>query len=469
MPPIFNILLVDSAEVIRTGFIPTGLCYLSAYLKKHLGEAVHVELITELPESVAELVALKPDLVGYSAFTHSFNITIAHAQQWRQLSPATPLVFGGQHISMAPWTLPPEFDYGILGEGEETFLELVRHAMANPLQPGLEISGTETWVQGNLVKAAPRQPIEPLDIIAYPDRSLVKDIESIITRPHINIFGQGQTRAMQVNTSRGCPHKCRFCQPSLLWGKYRMHSAAYIADELEIVLKDYNANAILFEDDLFSVSKKRVRDLIDLLKQKGLAHKAKYYVAARTSQIDEEWVEIYKELGVVRVEFGIESGNDDIAAYLKTGISDMATNKKAIRMLNQAGIGVYASFIAGSRPETPAQLKDTWKMMKWIRKSSYLNQSGINIATPLPGTDFWDDAVARKRIDPLTLDWKHLATLTRTPKSPDDIILLNEHMTAQDLIQRVRVIDFKLRLGTPIQFLIALPRRLNKLRKRILG
>lgn len=458
----FHVVLIDSAKVIQTGFLPTGLCYLSSFLKKHLGpDVVSVTLVTRPPETPESLLALEPDLVGYSAFTHSFTIAARHAKVWKKIAPQIPLILGGQHLSMAPWSLPRDFDFGVLGEGEQTFLELVQRVIAGTLNLGNAPDGTEHWVNNKIEVALPRQPILPMDSIPFPDRALVADLESALNVPHQSIFGHGKTRAMQVNTSRGCPHRCRFCQPALLWGKYRMHSAEYIAKELDIVIGQYKANAILLEDDLFSISKPRVRTLIDLMRQSGTLGKAEFYVAARTEQIDDEWVQLYKELNVVRVEFGIESGSDKIAAYLKTGKADKETNRKAITLLNAANIGVHASFIAGSPPETLEDLKETWEMMKWIRKNSSLNQAGINIATPLPGTDFWNEAIERKIIDPFgeDWDWARLATLVRLPRTPKDFIHISLHIPPAILFRKVKWFLFLLRLGTPKQFLRALPRR----------
>ena len=94
-----------------------------------------------------------------------------------------------------------------------------------------------------------------------------------------------------------------------------MHSPEYIAEEINYIYTKYNINAIHIEDDLFISSKKRTNELIDLLNKKNLLNKIVYYIAGRTKQIDPEWVELLQQLGVAKVEFGIESGSEPFLSH----------------------------------------------------------------------------------------------------------------------------------------------------------
>ena len=268
---------------------------------------------------------------------------------------------------------------------------------------------------------------------------------------------------MQLTTSRGCPYKCIFCQPSAMWKKLRMHSAEYVADEIAFIRRKYAINAIFVEDDLFTGSKKRVATLVDLLAKRDLIGKIWYYVGARTAQIDQDWVSLFRDLGVVKVEFGIESGSDDIASYLKNRKESRAVNERAISMLNDAGISIYASFIAGAPPERMSDLKRTFSMIRWIKRNHIGNTAGINILTPLPGTDLWDYAVRNGVIETEGFDWNRLATRASVPRQADEIVYLNENIPRQKLIRTIRRTNLRMRIGTPKEFMHALPRRTKKL------
>jgi radical SAM superfamily enzyme YgiQ (UPF0313 family) len=253
-----------------------------------------------------------------------------------------------------------------------------------------------------------------------------------------------------------------------MWEKYRMNSAAYIADEIEYMYKKFAINAILIEDDLFTGSKKRVAELIELLGKKDLIGKIIYYIAGRTSQIDDEWAELLKSLGVFKVEFGIESGSDKVAQYLKTGKTSTEVNKRAISILNSKGIGAFASFIAGAPVETKDDLYQSIEMIKWVKKNHKNNSCGIGIATPLPATGLWDYAVSKGLIDLNNIDWNKLTVLKNFPKSPADFIMLNENMSPEYLLETIKKIHFRLKLGTPSEFIKAIPRRMRKLLKKII-
>jgi radical SAM superfamily enzyme YgiQ (UPF0313 family) len=330
------------------------------------------------------------------------------------------------------------------------------------------IDGIAFREKGSVIINKRRPLIRNLDEIPIPDRENINDLERIISSDHLGWFGRTGLRYAQLSTSRGCPYNCIFCQPSAMWEKYRMNSPEYIAEEIEYLHKKFGINALLIEDDLFTGSKKRVSGIIDILGHKGLLGKIIYYVAGRTLQIDEEWAQLFKNMGVYKVEFGIESGSDRVAQYLKTGKSSTEINKKAITILNSHGVGVMASFIAGAPSETKEELQQSKEMIRWIQKSHKNNSCGIGIATPLPATELWNIAVSKGLIDLDNFDWDKLLALKVMPKSGDDFILLNENMSADYILKQVKSINFRLNLGTPTTFIKAIPRRLQKLFRRIL-
>jgi anaerobic magnesium-protoporphyrin IX monomethyl ester cyclase len=459
------ILVKPVADNYVINHIPTGLCYLSSYVKKNESARFDISVLTISPKNVGIITTARPDLVGFTSFTNNYHLTISIAKTIKSTLPDIKTMIGGPHITNAPWSMNKVFDYGVIGEGEETLLKLMQ-----TLAQGGDISELESiqFFQDGQLQSNPRRPlIEPLDTIPYPDRDCIENIESIITSNHHGWFFGSKTRSLQLTTSRGCPYKCIFCQPSAMWQKLRMHSAEYIADEIALIRKKYSINAIFIEDDLFTGSKKRVSDLVDILAKKDLTGKIRYYVGARTAQIDEDWVSLFKELGVVKVEFGIESGSDTIASYLKNHNESRAVNERAIRLLNNAGISVYASFIAGAPPETMNDLKSTVNMIRWIKHNHIDNTAGINIITPLPGTGMWEFAVGNGMINPENFDWNRLAARSGMPKQSDKIIFLNENIPRQKLIRTIRRTNLMMRLGSPREFVRALPRRTIKLLKML--
>ena len=123
----YRIFLADPISEVGTEYIPTGLCYLSAYIKKHLPGKIEIKIMQVSPESLSEIIEFDPHLIGFTAFTHTFYTVNETAQAIRDVRPDIKLILGGQHISMAPWSLPKVFDYAIIGEGEVSFLQLLKY------------------------------------------------------------------------------------------------------------------------------------------------------------------------------------------------------------------------------------------------------------------------------------------------------------------------------------------------------
>lgn len=462
----YKIALIDPQSGYGNKYFPTGLSYLSSYIKEYSADTMDVKIFQIAAGNYEMVIDYQPHLIGLTAFTHTFGIVQDIASDLKKCNMHIPLVLGGQHLSMAPSSLPKIFDYGVIGEGEQSFLQLVEFIRKGGSEKSV-LNGVQFWDDDVLHTNPPAVAIQPLDLIPFPDRNNFPAMESIITANYSRLFHKSGLRSMQLTTSRGCPFKCAFCQPSQMWGHFRMHSVDYSAEEIAYIHSKFGINAILIEDDLFTVNKKRVRELIDILAKRNLLNKIVYYVAARTEQIDDEWVQLFKELGVVKVEFGIESGSDRIAKYLKKSTATTEINKHAINLLNKAGISVYASFIVGAPPEERDDLAKTWKLIKWIQKNYVFNSSGVNLATPLPGTDLWNYAVEKSLIDPENVEWYKLATLAGIPKDVNNIVYLNEHIPAEKLLRILKYFFIRLWLGSPADFIKAIPRRIKKIPQKL--
>jgi anaerobic magnesium-protoporphyrin IX monomethyl ester cyclase len=254
-----------------------------------------------------------------------------------------------------------------------------------------------------------------------------------------------------------------------MWDKFRLHSPEYIAEEINLIFSRYGINAVHFEDDLFVSNKNRIAALIDQLGKKNLLNKIVYYAAGRTRQIDKEWLSLLKQLGVVKLEFGIESGSDTVAQYLKSGATSNDITRATISLLNQAGITVYASFIAGSPTESTADLEQTWQLIKWIKRNHPHNSCGLSIATPLPGTQLWDYAVQNGIINPADINWEKLNSLAKFPADESKYYHLNNKIKPGILLRKVRFINFLMWLGTPVEFLFSIPRRMTKIPAKLIA
>lgn len=159
-----NILLI--ATNTRAQAEPSlGIGYLASYLKKYYpGTDLNIKLMNYMPKDISNILEFSPDIVGLSVLTKQYQPAIEFTRQLKaRLN--VPVVLGGHHISMAPLSFDPIFDLAVLGEGEQTFLELsqcLEHKKFN--QRSLKsINGLLYLDDGDAVTTQSRSLIEPLD------------------------------------------------------------------------------------------------------------------------------------------------------------------------------------------------------------------------------------------------------------------------------------------------------------------
>lgn len=359
----------------ETRYPQLGLGYLVSYLRKKLGQDRFLfKIITDKLEE--NLNTFKPDLIGISSFTQNYRIVKKYASLCKKRN--LPVIIGGIHISLLPESFSPDMDIGVLHEGEETLAELVELYEEKGQFTSDELSSIKGIVyryNNHLVFTESRPLINNIDDIPFPARELLN-----VRGTHLSMF-----------TSRGCPYQCVFCASSRFWTKTRFTSAPYIAEEIKELYYNYGAKLISFYDDLFIINKKRLSDLIEILASERLLGKVRFSCSARANLINDETAELLKELGVVSVALGLESGHPRILKYLKGGSITPQDNTRAVKVLAKNGIAPNAAFVIGSPTETKEEMMTTYNFIKTLP----LRNFNIYVLTPFPGTPIWSEAVER--------------------------------------------------------------------------
>ncbi len=391
---------VTSGKTIENIYPPLGLAYIASYLRKHL-DNIEIRLIEGNVEE--ELKGFAPDLVGISSVTQNFNIASAIAGTCKSMD--VPVIIGGTHISTLPGTIAPDMDLAVVGEGEQTMLEVVERFMRCGMDteqmkdiPGIAFRKDD----GSVHISEDRALIDPLDTIPLPARDLLR----IPQRGQIYLF-----------SSRGCPHRCTFCQSTRFFNKTRSFSAEYVVDELEYLIKEYRPVSICFYDDIFITNKGRLRKIVKLIEQRGIQRKVEFYVNVRASQADEEIAALLKRMNVTTVDMGLESGTDKVLHYLKGKSVSVEKNIRAIEIFNSAGMRTNGTFIIGSPGETVEDIKQTYS---FIEKSA-LSYFATYILVPLPNTPLWEYAKEKGLVSE-PMEWEKLK-MEITENFKDRIIL----------------------------------------------
>jgi len=362
---------------------PLGLCYIASYLREYGGfnDIVIVDKENELKKIEKE----KPDLVGISVFTKDFNMSNELARKIKSRFDI-PVLIGGSHISNMPEHLPhTNFDIGILGEGEQTMLELIQlyekygkfsSTMLKNIKGIIFKNNSSFKITGS------RPLIEPVDKIPYPAKDLIKMKEHYLL-PRASFFPGQLVVVDGISTSRGCPYNCVFCASGSK--RIRLHSADYVVGEIKEIVEKYNIHHICLWDDLFTINKNRLQEIVQLLKQEGLKDKIEFLVNGRADLLNREICQLLKEMGVTRISIGFESGSEQILDYLKKNTVTVQQNYQALRLCKEFGIKVHGFFIIGSPMETEEDLKRTLKLAKDPDMDTFVTFQ----LTPLPNTDVW--------------------------------------------------------------------------------
>lgn len=368
--------------------MPMGIAYVGAYLERHLPDC-EVRVI----ENLDEALAWDPDLVGISSVTPNFP----HATEMAQTignHRDVPVVLGGPHITGLPKSLPAAFAAGVLSEGEPTFLDIAhllrRLGRLDPAElaeiPGLVYHGSSVPVV-----TKPRPFLRPLDQIPFPKR----DWPGIEGTP------------LWSFSSRGCPYRCRFCSTAEFWESYRMHSAQYVIDELNMLIDTFDARFHLFMDDLFAVNIKRLAEIAALAKT-SLKRPLELTATIRADLVTEKMCRLLRDVGVIYCHLGLESGSDRVLSYLKKESTTAARNQAAIDMLHEHGIGSIGSFIIGAPMEEEEDVLKTYRFIEQNTRSGKLMSFTFGPLVAFPGTAVWEQAKERGLVDEQTTDWRTL-------------------------------------------------------------
>lgn len=379
---------INHTRSIETVYPPLGLAYLAASLKRNFPE-IEIKIIDRDVEQA--LANFSPDAVGVSAVSQNFGLAVKIAALCKKES--IPVFVGGVHITLLPESLPREFDFGVCGEGEETIVDIVRYLLHDPhLEfPGRleKIEGLVVHTQNGAKRTAPRPLIADLNSLPFPDRSLL----SIPKGASTYLF-----------TSRGCPYKCAFCASTRFWDKTRWFSAEYVVAEIENIIDVYHPWAISFYDDLFIANLPRLKQIVNLLRQKGIHKKVKFGFACRANLVNDQLIQVISGLDISMICMGLESGNSKTLSYLKGESASVEQNRKAVELFADAGINVQGTFIIGSPGETEEEILQTLEFIK----SSRLTSFEVYILTPLPGTPVWETALGMGRVSN-QMDWSKLS------------------------------------------------------------
>lgn len=411
--------------------LPLGLGYLASYLKQYL-DFDDMAIVNTGERTLEQIVEQQPEIVGFTAYTAGYYDVLQLMERVKNKLQAI-ILAGGPHITCLPHQLSRFADIGIIGEGEQTLLELMQVYLAKgKLRPDdlRQIPGIVFRNQENLEFTSPRELIRPIDRIPMPARDRF-DMDYFL-KPSQILMNNEFLRGTTMFTSRGCPYHCIYCHVSAKWGKPRLHSPDYVVNEMEHLANTYNVEAITISDDLFVSSTKRIDAIVETMEQRRLLGKIRFLVDLRANLVTDHLARLLKKMGVVKAALGLESGSDRILQYLKGKNVTVADNRNAVKILNQYGIGTHCCFMIGAPPETMEDIEATRNLIREILDMDTRNFCQLTVTTPLPGTQLWDYALTKGYITE-AVDWRQFSLSPLVSNRKD--FFINEHIDFDEFLQ----------------------------------
>ena len=333
-----------------------------------------------------DLKSYKPDVVGFSLYTNNLLWAIDLAKSIKIISNAD-IVCGGPHTTTSVQKVMVNscFDYAIVGEGEYAFLEFL-----DSKAKGLSLRKIKNLAfrdNGNIIVNDVRPYLYNLDILPMPDKKLFYDKVPQFRECYL------------VMTSRGCPFRCSYCINDAVQSLYKGHaghirlrSVENVINELKVLKGDRSVKAVFFEDDVFTINKKRLEEMMyHYRREVGIP----FWCFVHPQTITKDIAKALKEGGCWMGNMGMQSGSDRIRNQVMKRRESVTEIANASRFLKDEGIKLAIDVILGSPTEDTEDLEKTADMLTTIQPDR-LNTYWL---TYYPKTSIIDLAIDDGRVD----------------------------------------------------------------------
>ncbi|MCK6530861.1 B12-binding domain-containing radical SAM protein [Myxococcota bacterium] len=363
---------------------PLGLAYLAGVLER---EGIPVQVVDaavermDYDQAVRRVRRFDPDVIGLTATTFGFGSARELARRLRERIPQATYLVGGPHVTHdthAAVAESPEFDLGVVGEGEELLPALLRELDRGAKGPDLEgLRGLAFRVGGEVRFTGAAPDVKHLDTLPFPARHLLP-LHLYKPQP---VDQRELPKAAQV-TSRGCPYHCTFCEKAETG--YRSHSPERIVDEMVHLAEVHGARDVAFVDSMFAVSRKRLDRICDEMERRAPLPLT-WTCTVRANSVTREMLARMKANRCWRVRLGIESGSPRVLRLIKKDVT-LEQVRDAVTWADALGLQPKAFFIVGHYGETEESLRETLDFAKSIP----LSDVTVQLNTPLKGTEQYE-------------------------------------------------------------------------------
>jgi anaerobic magnesium-protoporphyrin IX monomethyl ester cyclase len=367
----------------------------------------------------------------------------------RERFPKALLIGGGEHITAVPNQSLKDsaIDIGVLGEGEQTAVEIAIAVSENRLNPA-EIPGIVFRNEMGEIHINERRPRKRnLDDIALPAWDLIP-IENYLERGYG--FGVNRGRSMPMMASRGCPYQCTFCSnPSMWTTRWIARDPDLLLDEMQLYQKEYNIENFDFYDLTAIVKKSWIVNFCKKIEERNMKFTWQLPSGTRSEAIDNEVAALLYKSGCRNMSYSPESGSIGVLERIKKKIS-LDSVIKSIDASFTNNMNIKTNIIFGFPEET---LKEIFESYRFIIRMAIAGAYDISIwgFSPYPGSELFSDISATGK---LKMDDAYYDSL-RSYADPSKTVSYSAHISDKTL----KVLRF---VGTALFYFTAWSRRPNR-------
>lgn len=364
---------------------PIGLGYLSHAVKTFRGDDTFLidgrRFHMSPSDIIKQVAAINPDVIGVGALSYEAPEAALVIAEIKRNWPDIPVVLGGPHATACEASTLHRInaDYVVVGEGEETFIELL-NALESKRSIG-DVRGVAWRDCDEVVFNGYRPFINEMDQL---------EVDWEVIGPE-NYFGIGRGnpqrriaksgRRLMVFTSRGCPYACTYCHH--IFGKrYRIFDTGKTISRM-IELRDrYRVREFEIIDDNFNLNSDRAKRFMEEIIERKLDCAIAFPNGLRADLMDEELIDLMTRAGVYRVHYAIETASKRIQKLIKKNL-DLDRAREVVNMTASRGIITGTFNMLGFPTETEEEMSQTVNfaisLNNHITSFFYLN--------PFPGTE----------------------------------------------------------------------------------
>lgn len=362
--------------------MPMGILYVSAYVKR--SDIANVYTLNLNHESGEEYDILQSyitknniDFVGLGGLSGEYSDIFRVVSYVRKIDPNVIIQVGGGIMTADPMVTMqamPDVDFGIIGEGEQTSVELI-----DAIARGLDVTSVNGIIyrgENGLRITNRRVEIDDLDTLPLPDYEGFNYAEYLRLNPDLSDEGKKYSQVSVIG-GRSCKYNCTFCfHPS--GSKYRQRSLDSIFSEIDYLVKNYDISYIALREELFATDNERVRQFCERVR----VYDFDWSIQLRIDSINQELVDLLKNTRCRYLFVGVESADDRVLKSMRKGIT-LTQIEHALDMLRDAGLNSRSGVIFGDTVET---FETAMFTLDWFKRNYTKYRMFVDMIIAFPGS-----------------------------------------------------------------------------------